>query len=314
VKRLAYVALALAASALVAQSAPQPPAGAFQPPSRGGAAPGPPARLQAPAPRAGGPPAEAPPPPPPQPYEAWRFNARERTARGVAAWNHEKPAEAVEALDTAARLKPGDALAAYNSGTAHLGAGLGDAEPILERALANVPEGLAADVHFNLGNARLAAQNAAGAIDSFKETLRRAPGHAGARRNLELAQRLLEQQKKQQQEQQQDQNQDQNQSGDGQQNRPQPQPESGDPNEPQPPQDGESGDSQPPEKPQDGDGQQQGGGSQRQNPLPQFKDQEDMTAEQAAAILQAVDNLEREKRRDEAKQRARAKSTVEKDW
>ncbi len=34
----------------------------------------------------------------------------------------------------------------------------------------------------------------------------------------------------------------------------------------------------------------------------------------AAAILQAVDNLERERRRDEAKDRARAKTAVEKDW
>jgi Ca-activated chloride channel family protein len=219
----------------------------------------------------------------------------------------------VEALDTAARLKPRDALAAYNSGTAHLGAGLGDAEPILERALANAPRELAADTHFNLGNARLAAQNATGAIDAFKETLRRAPGHAGARRNLELAQRLLEQQKKQQQ-QQQNPNQDPSSGGDGQQDQPQQQPEPGDPNEQQPPQDGDPGEAQPPEKPQDGDGQPQGSGSQRQNPLPQFEDQEDMTAEQAAAILQAVDNLEREKRRDEAKQRALAKSNVEKDW
>jgi hypothetical protein len=48
--------------------------------------------------------------------------------------------------------------------------------------------------------------------------------------------------------------------------------------------------------------------------LPQFRDQEDMTAEQAAAILQAVDNLERERRREEAKERALAKSSVEKDW
>ena len=36
----------------------------------------------------------------------------------------------------------------------------------------------------------------------------------------------------------------------------------------------------------------------KERPLPQFEDQKDMTAEQAAAILQAVENLERQQRRE----------------
>ena len=39
-----------------------------------------------------------------------------------------------------------------------------------------------------------------------------------------------------------------------------------------------------------------------------------MTAEQAAAILQAVENLERQQRREQHEQRARSKARVEKDW
>ena len=40
-----------------------------------------------------------------------------------------------------------------------------------------------------------------------------------------------------------------------------------------------------------------------------------MTAEQAAAILQAVENLERQQRRDQAEQaRQAANTSVEKDW
>ncbi|MCB1009292.1 MAG: hypothetical protein KDB94_10395, partial [Acidobacteria bacterium] len=49
-------------------------------------------------------------------------------------------------------------------------------------------------------------------------------------------------------------------------------------------------------------------------PPPQFKDQEDMTAEQAAALLQAVEDLERQQRRERALDQARKKAKVEKDW
>ncbi len=312
---IAFLAISGVASLMAQATPPQPPAGAFHPPSAGApAATSSPGAIASPNPQA----AE---PAPVLPLESWRFNARERTARGLAAWNSQNPAEAAAAMDTAARLRPDDPLAAYNAGTAHLGAGLADAAPILERALESAPPELAADVQFNLGNARFAAQDAQGAIDSFKETLRRAPGHAGARRNLELAQQLLDQQKQQQQQQQQKQQQDQNQNqdGEGQQQQPSPGAEGEEnPDQPpgeQPPSEGSQPDSNP--QPDGSQGQQQppqGAGSQRESPLPQFKDQKDMSAEQAASILQAVDNLEREKRREEAKRRALVKSGVEKDW
>lgn len=264
------------------------------------------------------------------PLETWRFNARERTARGLAAWKNEKPDAAVPAFDSALRLRPDDPLATYNAGTARLGAGEPGAEALLARAAQGLPADLAPDAYYNLGNARLAGQNAKGAIDAYREALRRRPDFNEAKRNLELAWKLLEQQQQQQQEQkQQDQKQDQKQqkqeqqSGQGQEN--EQQHSSDDSSKPgnEPPSQEEQNRPSPPredgeERSQSGDPQQDRGESSpsnaQQRPLPQFHDQQDMTAEQAAAILQAVENLERQQRREQAAERARGKARVEKDW
>ena len=50
--------------------------------------------------------------------------------------------------------------------------------------------------------------------------------------------------------------------------------------------------------------------------LPNFDPQEDMSAEQAANLLEAVENLEREQRRAQAEEerRQRARTATEKDW
>jgi Ca-activated chloride channel family protein len=254
-------------------------------------------------------------------FEAYRFNARERTARALAAWQKGRPEEAVEPLDTALRLAPGDPLAEYNAGTAHLGARASDAVPILERAAKHAPATLAADAFYNLGNARLQAKDAAGALESYKSALRAQPDLAAAKRNLELALRMLDEQQKQQQEQQQkDQQQKGEQGQDSQQDPNQPsegsQGEDRDSNQPPREKDAQSGQEpqQSPPQPGDGEPQPEGESQAKDRPLPQFEDQQDMTAEQAAAILQAVENLERQQRRDQARALARAKTSVEKDW
>ena len=54
--------------------------------------------------------------------EPYRFNARERTSRALAAWEKGRPEDAVAPLDSALRLQPGDPLVEFNAGTAHLGA------------------------------------------------------------------------------------------------------------------------------------------------------------------------------------------------
>ena len=249
--------------------------------------------------------------------EPYRFNARERTARALAAWEKGRLADAVAPLDTALRLQPSDPLIQFNAGTAHLGASQPDAAQLLKQAAENAPPGLAADAFYNLGNARLDARDPEGAIDAYKSALRAQPDLPSAKRNLELALRQLEEQQRQQEQQQKDKDQqqkdpqqkDQQQpGGSGGENNPrqqaQPDPQQQDP-EQSPPQSGEG-------QPQPGDPQPQQ--PAKQSPLPQFQDQKDMTAEQAAAILQAVENLERQQRREQARALARAKTSVEKDW
>ena len=248
--------------------------------------------------------------------EPYRFNPRERTARALAAWEKGRIEDAVAPLDSALRLQPGDPLVEFNAGTAHLGANRPDAAQLLEQAAKHAPAGLAADAFYNLGNARLEAKEAQPAIDAYKSALRAQSDLPNAKRNLELALRLLEEQQRQQEQQQQDSQDKQNQQqkpggGQGQDQKPdqdqQPKP---DPRQPPDPQQ---------EAPQSGgaaEGQPQAGQPPppKERPLPQFEDQKDMTAEQAAAILQAVENLERQQRREQARALARAKTTVEKDW
>jgi tetratricopeptide (TPR) repeat protein len=288
---LTLVLALVGAGSGLAQTAGSPPASAATP-----AAPPPPAATSAP------------------PLEPYRFNARERTARALAAWEKGKPEDAVAPLDSALRLKPGDPLAEFNAGTAHLGARQSDAGTLLEQAAKHAPADLAADALYNLGNARLEAQDARGAIDAYKSALRAQPDQPNAKRNLELALRLLEEQQKQQQQQQQkdqQQNKDQQQKpspgGQGEGNDPQQKPDAQQQQKPDP---GQNDPSQQGE-PQPG---QQPPPQQQNRPLPQFQDQKDMTAEQAAAILQAVENLERQQRREQARALARAKTSVEKDW
>lgn len=263
---------------------------------------------------------------PAPPLERWRFNPRERTARGLAAWKNEKPEAAVPAFDSALRLRPGDALATYNAGTARLGAGEPGAEELLGRAAQGAPVELAPDAFYNLGNARLAGKNAGGAIDAYRQALRRRPDFPEAKRNLELAWKLLEQQRQQQQHEQDDQKQgaQKQPSGQGDEDQNRSGAENNQTSSETPPQ-RDSDRRQPPappadEEPRAGEQRPETGasgassGSPQERPLPQFHDQQDMTAEQAAAILQAVENLERQQRRDQAAERVRGKARVEKDW
>jgi len=234
------------------------------------------------------------------------FNARERTERGLAARGADQTEQAVGAFDAALRLAPADPLARFNAGTSHLEAGAPDASALLEQAAAAAAPALAPAAWYNLGNARLGGGDARGAIDAYREALLRRPDFAAAKHNLELALRELEQQRRQQQQEQQQRQQEQEQ----QQQKKQQQ-------EHQEKQEQQEKQDQPQEQQgqqqQRQDGQEQGG-QRRGGPLPRFTDQKDMTAEQAAAILQAVENLEREQRREQAREQARAKTDVEKDW
>ncbi len=233
--------------------------------------------------------------------ERLAFNPHERTRRGLAERERERPAEAAAALESALRLAPVDPLARFNAGTARLEAGIEGAAELLERAAEDAPAELAPAVHFNLGNARVAGRDLQGALEAYREALRRQPDHAAAKHNLELALRELERQQQQEQQQQEQQQQEQ------QQERPAP-------DQPQ----GSPGADEPQESPSEG-GEAEGGeprpdAPSGQRPRPQFQEQPDMTAEQAAAILQSVENLERQQRRDQASERAQSRAKVAKDW
>lgn len=258
---------------------------------------------------------ELPEPLSPEPVGPWvrRFerllhNSHERTRRAVRAYREQRLEEAVALGHVARELAPEEPLTGFNAGTLELAAGLREdavvsLEETVERLrLPEVGEGLhqlpesrfrqprlAASSLYNLGNVHLAQGDPAAAVDAYENALRLAPGHQDAKHNLELALRELERQNPP----------------------PQPQEESDQ---------AEGGGDQPtepePEGPEDGQDEEPSGAQPepQDSPLQEFEDQPDMTAEEAAAILEAVENLERQQRREEAAQRARSTSRGEKDW
>jgi tetratricopeptide (TPR) repeat protein len=245
------------------------------------------------------------------PPPSWLHNPRERTASGLRAWEQGDQNAAARAFEQALELDASDPQIAFNAGTGHLAAGApGAAMPLLERA-AEAAGALRPDALYNLGNARLAADDAAGAIAAYEGALRLTPGHAAAKHNLELALRRQQEQEQQQP--------DESPSGGEGEGSPRPGDEGeGDPQAgPQPPAEGDEGEGQAggddQQPPAPGDAQRP---AERSSRLPQFDPQEDMSADQAAALLEAVENLEREQRRADADQRRRQRGriVVEKDW
>jgi Ca-activated chloride channel family protein len=259
------------------------------------------------------------------------FNPSERTERALESFEDGEPAAAGDPLETALRLRGDDPAARYNAGTGRLAAGRGDAAQLLDSASAAEATGLASRASYNLGNARMAANDLQGAIDAFQNALRRDSTMEDAKFNLELAQKLLKEQQQQQDgedgppqeneqgdeqgdEQQQDPPQDgdqDQQEQDQQQQQDQEQQEQQD----QEPQDGDQDpQQQDQEQPQDREQQDPQQQQQKESPLPQFEDLPDMTAEEAAAILEAIENMEREQRRQQAVEAAKAASGRKKDW
>ena len=242
--------------------------------------------------------------------ERWMYNPRERTERSIQEYQKGRAREAVEPADTAERLAPDDPTVQYDAGTVHLGAGDSRrAVSLLEKAAKGAEPGLSPAAHYNLGNAKLAAGDADGAVEAYKEALREQPANQDAKHNLELA--LREAQKRRMGGQgnpsgsrgQQKQNQQpSNQQGQGN-----PQPKPGE----------QSPGAQQKAQPQQGQGQQgqpQKPGEGQDDRLPQFRNQPDMNAREAASVLSAVENLERQQRRDQAARRARQHAARGKDW
>lgn len=266
--------------------------------------------------------------------ERWLFNADERTEHGVESFERGAADATRRSLETALRLQSDRPLAQYNAGTARLNAETGAALPLLEAAAESGEAEWLAAARYNLGNARMAGGDLAAAIEAYKGALRHDPGLAAAKYNLELAQRLLQRQQQaespeadESQDQQDDrqgtdappepeaaETDDEDQSRDESQSQDQSQPGQG-PEEPSgdPQAAGEEPHSDAPDEPQDRP-PDAGGNQPRQSPLPRFRDLPDMTAEEAAAILEAIENMEREQRRREALEAARRGARGKKDW
>jgi tetratricopeptide (TPR) repeat protein len=238
------------------------------------------------------------------------YNPRERTERARGAYERKDNGAATRNADTALRLAPGDPLAQFNDGTAHLAAHHGrKAVETLDKATRAAGSELAPAAFYNLGNARLAAGDVDGAIAAYRETLLRDPARRDAKHNLELALRRQHQNPTPApggRPGQMGRNNNPNQPGQskspgGQQGNPT-QANTGAP---------KPGEGPPAPQGSPGPSQRAAAGGDR---LRGFRDQPDMSSGEAKALLAAVENLERQERRQQAAQRAKARAAQGKDW
>ncbi|HXO22826.1 MAG TPA: hypothetical protein VOA87_23155, partial [Thermoanaerobaculia bacterium] len=249
-------------------------------------------------------------------------------AAGKGAKGREAKKEAIGPADAALRLAPDDPHVQFNDGTAHLGGGdPHGALPLLTRAAEAAgrsaargsaepaERSFAAAASYNLGNARMAGGDAAGAVEAYEQALRADTGDADAKWNLELA---LKQRERDRLRAKQPREGSRGDRGGGRDTSKKP---GSDPAERADQQKGPQGQT-PGRDQQQQAGQTPGQAGQKgrpeprpgEQPLPQFKDQPDMSAAEAAALLESVQNLERQQRRAQAAQQAKRRSAKVKDW
>ena len=121
-------------------------------------------------------------------------NSHAANARGVQAFSKKQYSAAAGAFARAQQLAP-SARAAFNLGTADVAAGRRE-EGSAQLAEAMKDPQLRADALFNRGNSALEAKALDRAVADYIQALRTNPGHAGAKRNLELALKRQEQQRR----------------------------------------------------------------------------------------------------------------------
>jgi Ca-activated chloride channel family protein len=158
------------------------------------------------------------------------------------------------------------------------------------RALADAGQELVGPAAYNLGNARYRQQSYEEAIEAFEQALAADPADLDAKRNLELALRALEQQRRQEQQ------------GEEQQQQEEPeeqeQPQSEEEEQPEEPAQQPEPEPQPPE-------------GEEQEPAPEGQ----MTPEQAERMLDGLEEQERENLRSQALQQPRpTRETTGADW
>jgi hypothetical protein len=132
----------------------------------------------------------------------WPTLQNSDVAEGNALLQDNKSDEALTAYERAKESLGSRAEIWLNQGLAHLKKGSPkDAAPLIERALLSEDKKIRAHAQFLLGNAAFDSKDYAGAVATYKKSLREVPGVREVQYNLELAQRLL---KKQQEEQKKD--------------------------------------------------------------------------------------------------------------
>jgi tetratricopeptide (TPR) repeat protein len=247
--------------------------------------------------------------------ERWLYNPRERTERVLEARREKDTEAATQAADTAHRLAPDDPRTGFNAGTEQLEAGRSrDAAKLLEpaaKALDKEAPELAPAAWYNLGGAQLKAGDAAAAVKAYRQALLRNPDDADAKWNLELALKDLDKQRM---------------GGKGGRrgslgNRPGEREQSQKPGEGNPSNRRDKNPQDPGQGSQGGQQQSQGQQGQQNQPSPhgggrqpQFNNQPEMSAREAASLLSAVENLERRQRRSQAAQRSKQQAAKGKDW
>ncbi len=248
----------------------------------------------------------------PQAVEKWLWNPRERTNAAISDYrkgDKESRQRAAAEADTALRLAPGDPRVQYDDGTIHLGEGNSkEAAKALSQAVKSAGPDLAEAASYNLGNAHLAAGDFDPAIAAYQQALRIDPADKNAKWNLELALRQRSDHPAK------GSNGAQGSQGGGGSSSPKPG------NDQQSQQQNPSAAADPGKSPQQAGGNLNPGGQGQpqprpgDQPLPQFRNQPDMSAAEAAALLESVENLERQQRRAQAAQHAQRRAAKGRDW
>jgi Ca-activated chloride channel family protein len=229
--------------------------------------------------------------------------------------------QALESFEGAARTRPQDPVARFNVADGLYKTGKYDEAATLFRALGADPSSpLAAAARFNLGNSLYQKKDYEGAVKAYRDALRVAPDDEETRRNLELALRNLQEQKKKQEQQQQEQQQQEQQQKNDQKR--------GDDKKPQQGQD-EKKEGQPGQpKPEKGQEQKENGrqqnaqGKQGSPPRPmtpeereaqRFREETGMPKERAMQLLDALQQNEKAEQK-RLLELERAKKSKGKDW
>jgi len=253
--------------------------------------------------------------------------------KGNALMDQERPAEALEAYDRAARELPSARGVQLNRGLALLEQDLIEQakEAFLAAADPSASSDVRADAYYDLGIAYAREGDALSeqeeheeasahfreAADAFKRALRVRPGDRSAAWNLEYAlQRIQEEEEKQQQQEQQEQQQEQEQQDQGEQEQPQEEEEGQDQegeqeqgDEQQPGQEDQQGAEEPQPQPEQQEQEGNSGSEQQEDPRPQPMAQDDVER-----FLDALEQNERNLPLERARRRNAGRRPPEKDW